>query len=372
MIPKAAQYYNAGMNVLLIGLHGVGKTEAILDMCREENVVLKYYSCSTLDPFTDLVGVPTPRMYCTGCRVHYATTAITCPLDSSHGDLIESLKMVRPHEIDMAELLFFDEFNRADEKTQNAVFEIIQFRSINGERLPHVKACWAAMNPPDGDYKVSDLDPALIDRFDVFIDINPKPSVAYMQQTLPKPIAQALFSWWSEHNQARRGLDNYISPRRLMKIGQVHQATGDFRPAIPKWIACDKTKLGALLEQAENDLKKLANKVTSGLGDGPNPRFTYDDKWLATKRTTVARYLRDNQQDFDTHQAVLNVIKDKHGNTLARDFAEILDSLKPSMLEGYISSLNPGKHTSLKSAVSDLPPHRYEAAVNLRRELALI
>jgi hypothetical protein len=336
MIPKAAQYYNAGMNVLLIGLHGVGKTEAILDMCREENVVLKYYSCSTLDPFTDLVGVPTPRMYCTGCRVHYATTAITCPLDSSHGDLIESLKMVRPHEIDMAELLFFDEFNRA------------------------------------GDYKVSDLDPALIDRFDVFIDINPKPSVAYMQQTLPKPIAQALFSWWSEHNQARRGLDNYISPRRLMKIGQVHQATGDFRPAIPKWIACDKTKLGALLEQAENDLKKLANKVTSGLGDGPNPRFTYDDKWLATKRTTVARYLRDNQQDFDTHQAVLNVIKDKHGNTLARDFAEILDSLKPSMLEGYISSLNPGKHTSLKSAVSDLPPHRYEAAVNLRRELALI
>ena len=255
LIPKAGEYFDHGMNVLLIGLHGVGKTEEILRLAREKNIVLKYYSCSTLDPFTDLVGVPTPRKFCTRDRIWLGTDKAACPicngiLEDEDSPVVESLKMVRPREVDEAELIFFDEFNRGDEKTQNAIFEIIQFRTINGEPLPHVKACWAAMNPPDGDYKVSDLDPALIDRFDVFIDIQAKPNVAYMAQHLPKPIAQALYSWWGEHNQARRGMENFISPRRLMKIGMVYQATGDFRPALPKWIQADRQKLAALLELA--------------------------------------------------------------------------------------------------------------------------
>lgn len=378
LIPKAEQYFDNGMNVLLIGLHGVGKTEGILEMCRERDVTLKYYSCSTLDPFTDLVGVPTPRNYCTFDKVYFMENH--CPgcqksVSDESSPVIEALKMVRPHEIDSAELLFFDEFNRADEKTQNAVFEIIQFKSINGERLANVQACWAAMNPPDGDYKVSDLDPALIDRFDVFIDIQAKPSVAWMASSggLPKPIAQALYSWWGEHNQQRRGLENYISPRRLHKIGQVYVATGgDFRPALPKWIQADRNKLAALLERAEADMKKLGTKKHGGqLGDGPNPDFTYDTTWLAGKRLSVTKYLKDNPQDFDTHQAILTVLETLHGKTLARDFAEILDALKPSLLEGFINSLNPGKQNSLKQAVNELQSHRRTLVPNLRKELGL-
>lgn len=377
MIPKAEQYLDHGMNLLAVGLHGVGKTEAIVSLCREKGVVLKYYSCSTLDPYTDLVGVPTPRKYCTTDRVWIGNDSNSCPichhvLEAEGSPVVEALKMVRPHDVDDAELIFFDEFNRADEKTQNAIFEIIQFGSINGEPLKNLKACWAAMNPPDGDYKVSDLDPALIDRFDVFVDIQPKPSVAYMAQKLPKPIAQALFSWWGEHNQQRRGMENFISPRRLMKIGEVYVATGDFRPAVPKWVQADMQKLAALLERAEADMKKQASTAPTGkLGDGPNPRFTYDADWLCDKRTTVARYLRDTQGDFDTHKAVLDVIESKQGKTLARDYAEILNDLKPSMLEGFVSKLNPGKYESLKEAVQQLPAHRYQTVSNLRKELGL-
>lgn len=372
LIPKAEQYLENEMNVLLIGLHGVGKTEAILSLVREKGLVLKYYSCSTLDPFTDLVGVPTPRKYCEADDVWFATSQETCPHCNSR--LVkESLKMVRPLDIDAAELIFFDEFNRADDKTLNAIFEIIQFRAINGERLPNVKACWAAMNPPDGDYKVTDLDPALIDRFDVFIDIQAKPQVAYMTQYIPRPIAQALYSWWGEHNQARRGIENYISPRRLMKIGEVYMATGDFRPALPKWIDADRQKLAALLDRAQNDLKKLGGtqEHTGKLGDGPNPRFTYEEGWLADNRLTVGKYLAENPQDLDTHQAVLAVIEGKHGKTLAREYAELLDAIKPSLLEGFASKLNPGKFESLKGAVQELPQHRYNAVTKLRRELGL-
>lgn len=356
---------------MLIGLHGVGKTYAILDLARDAGLTLKYYSCSTLDPFTDLVGVPTPRKFCEECDLWFITTHERCPGCQKQG-IPESLKMVRPREIDRAELLFFDEFNRADEKTQNAVFEIIQFRSINGERLPHVKACWAAMNPPDGDYKVTDLDPALIDRFDIFIDIPPKPSVEFMSQQLPKPIAQALYSWWGEQNQAKRGIENFISPRRLMKIGLVYHATGDFRPALPKWIQCDKQKLGQLLEKAEADLKKMGPMKTSGkLGGGPNNSFQYDEEWLASNRLQVAQYIARNQDDFDTQKAVVDAIKTKQGKTLAQSHAETLNALSPKLLEGFISSLNPGKEASLKEAVSGLPQHRYTQIEKLRGELSL-
>jgi hypothetical protein len=369
MIPKADQYLDAEMNVLLIGLHGVGKTEAILSLVRENDLALKYFSCSTLDPFTDLVGVPTPRKYCDNDRIWVSTNENHCPM--CKGEVHESLKMVRPREIDRAELIFFDEFNRADEKTLNAIFEIIQFRAINGEPLPHVKACWAAMNPPDGDYKVSDLDPALVDRFDVFLDIQAKPSVNYMAQYLPKPIAQALYSWWGEHNTGRRGLENYISPRRLMKIGQVYMATGDFRPAIPRWIVCDRNKLGQLIKKAEVDVEKLAGQHTGKLGEGPNPRFTYEAQYLADHSLTISKYLKDNRDDLDTHQAILKVIESKQGKTLIRDFAEVLDALKPSLLEGWVSELNPGKYESLKDAVSELPQHRYDSVKRLRTELGL-
>src|SRR3954447_4363445 len=136
MIPKIDQYYAAGMNLLLVGLHGVGKTEAILTFCRENGVVLKYYSCSTLDPYTDLVGVPTPRKYCMNDRLWLGTNQDTCPicnhrLEEEDSPVVESLKMVRPREVDDAELIFFDELNRAPDAVQNAVLEIIQFRSIN-------------------------------------------------------------------------------------------------------------------------------------------------------------------------------------------------------------------------------------------------
>jgi DNA polymerase III delta prime subunit len=374
LIPKADQYYDLEYNVLLIGLHGVGKTEAIVSLAREKGAVLKYYSCSTLDPFTDLVGVPTPRYYDTVNRIYFNTP--THPTTGKHisedPTVVETLRMVRPRDVDEAEFIFFDEFNRGDEKTQNAIFEIIQFGTINGEKLPNLKCCWAAMNPPDGDYKVSDLDPALIDRFDTFIDIQAKPSVAYMSGPggLPKPIAQALYSWWGEHNTQRRGMENFISPRRLMKIGRVFHETGDFRPALPKWINADRSKLAALLDRAKEDVAKNPPK-TGKLGDGPNPSFQYDETWLAEKRMTVAKYMENNPEDFDTHNAVLSVIESKQGRTLARDYAELLEALKPALLEGFISRLNAGKLNSLTEAVKELPSHRYDTLTNLRRELSL-
>lgn len=353
LVPKAEQYLDNELNVMLIGLHGVGKTEEILRLVRDRGLKLKYYSCATLDPYTDLVGVPVPMK------------------DENSG--LEYLKMVRPRDIDDAEFIFFDEFNRADSKVHNAIFEIIQFGTINGEPLPNLKCCWAAMNPPGEDYQVEELDPALIDRFDVFIEVNPAPSVAYMSSEggLPKPIAQALFTWWRDQNAARRGLEHYISPRRLMKIGKVYMATNDADKAIPKWITCDRSKLKVLLNRAEEDMKPKTGGASAQTTGGANPNFVYEDGWMKSHANTVAQYLENNQNDLDTHKAVLDVLERRHAPRLAADYAEVLNALKPGLLEGFVGDLNAGRLDLLRKKIGELDASRLTPLTNLKSALDL-
>ena len=61
LIPNAKTYIKHGFNVLLIGPAGTGKTESVRDIASQFGLKVKSYSCATLDPFTDLVGVPVPQ-----------------------------------------------------------------------------------------------------------------------------------------------------------------------------------------------------------------------------------------------------------------------------------------------------------------------
>jgi len=146
LLPQLKTVIQQDWNVLLSGKHGIGKTFEVLRVVEDLGWSMKYYSTSTLDPYVDLVGVPVP-------------------VDNDDGT--RDLDMVRPKDMDNVELIFFDELNRADPKTLNAVFEVIQFRTINGIPLPKLRSVVAAINPVDGEYNTEELDPALIDRFHV-------------------------------------------------------------------------------------------------------------------------------------------------------------------------------------------------------------
>jgi hypothetical protein len=230
LIPNEKSLVENGLNVMLIGPHGTGKTESVRALADRYGLKMVAFSCATLDPYTELVGVPMPRI-------------------DSEGR--EYLKMVRPLAIDEADILFFDELNRARPETQNAVFEIINNGTINGEPLPKLKGCWSAINPPGGDYDVDELDPALMDRFDLFLEFKPRPSVAYMATRMDKTVASALMGWWTDHNKSRRS--EYISPRRLVKIGKVFEATRDRKcvvNSLPPGGDYDHGKLWLLLQEA--------------------------------------------------------------------------------------------------------------------------
>src|SRR5579862_8258869 len=125
-IPRLERYRDLGLNVMLKGHAGVGKTEVIKHVFRD--LKWKYFSASTMDPWVDLIGVP---------RTH---------VDKQLGDVLD---LVRPRFVveNQIEAIFLDELNRAPEKVLNALMELIQFRSINGFKFTNLKMIWIAINP---------------------------------------------------------------------------------------------------------------------------------------------------------------------------------------------------------------------------------
>jgi len=210
-IYERLKFYAAqNKNVLLIGQAGVGKTTMVKALAQEMNLELKYYSASTLDPWADLVGIPVPNQE------------------------RDNITFIRPQDINRAEIVFFDELNRAHSKVQDAVLEIVQYHSINGEPLPHLRMCWAAINPPNDDkYHVSDMDIVLTDRFHVQIEVPVCISKAYfMRQGYKKDVVNACVGWWSNLNVEQR---QKISPRRLEYMIQLAEINPDCLIDIVPW-----------------------------------------------------------------------------------------------------------------------------------------
>lgn len=188
------KYLDLELNVLFRGLHGVGKTEVIKDVMNARyGNNWRYFSASTLDPWVDLIGTPRPVTK----------------------DGKEFLDLIRPEFIvnGKVEAIYFDEFNRAPDKILNAAMELIQFKSINGFKLPHLKVVWAAINPEDDDdtYSVNHLDPAHIDRFHVHYDVPYKIDEDYFRKKYPD-VASFFIQWWKN---LPGDTQKKVSPRRL-------------------------------------------------------------------------------------------------------------------------------------------------------------
>ena len=220
-----------GLNLLSVGYHGVGKTQMVLEEAKSLGLKMKYYSSSTLDPWSDLVGIPVP---------------VDAKGNSKRDG--KELQFIRPTDVEDAEIMFFDELNRAHPKVINAVLEAIQFHSINGKPLPQLKMVWAAINPPDDIYDVNELDPVVVDRFHVHLQVPAKPSVSYYTKKagISPHVAKALVMWW--HRDLDDSLRQMVSPRRLEYMGQNYSRGLDLRYSMPPSV---KTPLQHLIRRIE-------------------------------------------------------------------------------------------------------------------------
>jgi len=241
-VQKLKAYMGAGLNIALTGVHGVGKTAMLKEAAAQLNYKVKYYSASTLDPYTDLVGVPYP--IAEEKRVEY----------------------FRPKEIDQADVVFFDELNRADQKTLNTILEIILDHSINGEPLPNLKCVVVAMNPVSEEYYTEELDHAILDRFDVFLDVTPAVNLGFFTKRFGDSVGKAAVeAWQSYHTRyttskthgAAANAVAYLSPRRMEKITAAFVAI----PTKETIIDCLPPEVVNTREVASSFFHKLNNAI---------------------------------------------------------------------------------------------------------------
>lgn len=207
-----------GVNALFIGRHGCGKSTRIFDAFNRAGLRWAYFSAPTLDPWVDFVGVPEKVTDAKG----------------SYIDLVLPKRM-RDDEIDA---IFIDELNRAKDKIQNAVFELVQFRSINGRRFENLKIIWASINPDCDDYKTENLDLALKDRFEVWCDVPYEPKVDWFIEKFGEKLGTGAVAWWNELSDE---LKLEVTPRRIQYVLNMYQRNGDVRDCLPK--GCNVTKL---------------------------------------------------------------------------------------------------------------------------------
>lgn len=232
------------LNVLLIGEKGTGKSSVIIDAFNrnlgEINEHWLYFSTATLDPFIDLVGIPKEKIVDGESIIH----------------------LVRPEYFQKAGKLrgiVFDEINRCSPKVSNAIFELTQFKSINGFKFPKLEVVWAAANPFDEEnrYAVEKIDEALEDRFQVQYPVDYKLAEEYFNEKFGPTLAVPAIEWWK---QLKDDVKRLCSPRRLDYALEMFQAGGNLRHILNE--KTNVSKLADLLNNGsiESRLNDIFNK----------------------------------------------------------------------------------------------------------------
>ena len=191
---------DAKLNILLEGIHGTAKTSIPVGICQEREIKYKYFSSPTLDPFIDIVGLPVPT------------------IDQAGNKTIE---FHRRRDVVEAEVVIFDEISRAHMKTTNAMLEMIQFHTINGELMPHLRSVIAMTNPSGGSYQVYEMDIALVSRFHMHLIFPNEPDMNWFTKKFDE-LGKLLVDWWVNDLDARQ--QSIMVPRKLEHCGNLIQA----------------------------------------------------------------------------------------------------------------------------------------------------
>jgi MoxR-like ATPase len=132
--------YRAHRAVLLEGPTGIGKSELVKQVADDLGIGFAILDLSLLEP-PDLVGLPI---------IDDGLTRYAIPSALPTGG---------------AGLLLLEELNRADRTVQQPALQLLTARKLHEYELPPGWVPFAAINPEDGEYQVTPLDPALRCRF---------------------------------------------------------------------------------------------------------------------------------------------------------------------------------------------------------------
>ena len=146
--------------IMAIGIHGIGKSEFFKDYFQKRGYAIVMLFLGQMADAGDLIGLPDRTMvtFCYGDKEVTQKITEFCPPKWWPRD--NNTKLV----------LFLDEFNRGKPEVYQCIMEMVLNRQLNGLPLPPQTRIIAAINPLDDKfgYQVTELDPALFDRFNVY------------------------------------------------------------------------------------------------------------------------------------------------------------------------------------------------------------
>ena len=143
----------ASHNIMLVGNHGIGKSEILTSFFSDKGLPVTALFLGQMSDPGDIIGLPS-KDEATGKTVFMPPYWF--PTDG------------KPI------VLFLDELNRARPEILQTVMDLALNRKLAGRRLPEGSRIIAAVNQGD-QYQLTDLDPALVSRFNI---VNFKPTVA--------------------------------------------------------------------------------------------------------------------------------------------------------------------------------------------------
>lgn len=157
---KVFDYTPDDQAIMLVGLHGIGKSEFIKSYFEEKGYAIITLFLGQMADAGDVIGLPDKTNVTFSYSGQEITQKITefCP------------PKWWPRSDDAKIVVFFDEFNRGKPEVYQCIQDVTLNRQLNGLKLPIKTRIIAAINPLDEKYgyQVTELDPALLDRFNVY------------------------------------------------------------------------------------------------------------------------------------------------------------------------------------------------------------
>ncbi len=146
----------AEIPALLVGHHGIGKTQGVSQYAKVEKALLKILNLGTQE-VGDIIGLADFKKDKDGNNV---STQFMMP---DWAKEINEFCLANP---DKKAILFLDEINRARRDVLQVIFPLLTEKRIHATTFPSNFYVISAMNPNTEDYIVTDIsDKALMDRF---------------------------------------------------------------------------------------------------------------------------------------------------------------------------------------------------------------
>jgi len=151
--------------LLLIGVHGIGKSDVVETWAKKNDVHLEILFLSNQE-VGDLVGIP-----------HNVIKDGKTIEEWSVPSWLDRLNTASANGKRTA--LFLDEISRAPSDVKQAALQLVLAKKIHEHKLPTLDGTdtliVAADNPDNGHYQVEPMDPALLNRFlNVTVDVDPE------------------------------------------------------------------------------------------------------------------------------------------------------------------------------------------------------